>query len=568
MNGVYLRYIDIPPTLKNTLNNYSLTNSSNVLSTISLANLKKSQPDQINYATFEHNYWKLDGTYRGITGKSTLIWGTGISSDTTLNPLVYVIDTTLYLEELTKSEFSQKPVLTRNWSGYQTAPGLYIIFYGPDFCTDLNIKWYRDNTLLADENYSPDNVRYFCRKRVELFNKCVITFNAMNKENRFLKVVDLWDGNVVEFYNKDLRNVSIIEEYDPISDTLPINTMNVGFSHKTDELELVFQNKQIIEAYHNDVLYGKFFIDKSSDKYNVSATDYKGLLEKSVFLGNFYNNASVTTIINDILADEENIKYDIPSAFNSIYFTGPIKKCTKREALAQVLFAIGGYADDSRSDTLEMRQSGGEAGPYMIPKDKTFLSGRNVLNESPVTEVRLTVHSYKQSADAKELFSSQLNAGTYTIEFSDPVVLSTLTVSGATVVTRNAFYVTITVASTATVTVNAKVYEDNSYVVSKRNSLVLSGIPTNIVEYTDKSLVTAKNSTYVNDLLNWLAYYHSFNTKYETKVKATNKIHTLANIYPDRNSEANTGLITKYDYKLRRNQIGTVTMLLNYEGEY
>ena len=73
MNGVYLRYIDIPPTLKDTLNNYSLTNSSNVLSTISLANLKKSQPDQINYATFEHNYWKLDGTYRGITGKSTFL---------------------------------------------------------------------------------------------------------------------------------------------------------------------------------------------------------------------------------------------------------------------------------------------------------------------------------------------------------------------------------------------------------------------------------------------------------------------------------------------------------------
>lgn len=566
MNGVYLRYIDIPPTLKETINDYSATNISNVLSTISLANLKQSQPDQINYATFEHNYWKLDGTYRGITGKSTLIWGTGISTDRDLHPLVYVEGTTLYLEELIKSALSSSTVLTRNWSEYQTAPGVYLIFYGPDFCTDLNIKWYRDNTLLADENFSPDNVRYFCRKRVELFNKCVITFNAMSKVNRFLKVVDLWDGNVVEFYNGDLRSVNIIEEYDPISDTLPINTMDIEFSHKTDELNLVFQSKQLIEAYFNDTLYGKFFIDKSTDKYNVSATDYKGLLEKSIFLGNFYSNASATTIINDILADESNIKYTIPSAFNNITFTGPIKKCTKREALAQVLFALIGYADDSRSDTLQLNQSRNEAGPYTIPKDKTFLSNRNIINESPVTEVRLTVHSYKVSADTTELFSSQLAAGTYTIEFSDPIVLSTLSVSGATVTKQNAFYVTITVASTATVTITAKVYEDNSYVVSRQNSLVLSGMPTNVIEYTDKTLVTAKTTTYVSGLLDWLMYYHSFNTKYETKIKATNKIHTRANVYQDKDASANTGLVTKYEYKLRRNQIGKITILLNYTG--
>ena len=65
--------------------------------------------------------------------------------------------------------------------------------------------------------------------------------------------------------------------------------------------------------------------------------------------------------------------------------------------MAQVLFALIGYADDSRSDTLQLNQSRNEAGPYTIPKDKTFLSNRNIINESPVTEVRLTVHSYYQT---------------------------------------------------------------------------------------------------------------------------------------------------------------------------
>ena len=569
MDGVYLRYIDVPPDIKAALSSYTSTHTNSTLSTISLASLKVSQPDQVNYATFEHNYWKLDGTYRGVTGQSTLIWNDDVSGDNANR--VYVDGTTeltLYLNNYGKAQFENYPALTRNWSSYQTAPGVYLIFYGPDFCTSLNIKWYQGSTLLSDKDFYPTSQGFFCENRVELFNKCVITFKTMSSANRFLKVVDLWEGQLVEFYNEDLRNVKIIEEYDPTGDVLPINTMEVEFSHKIDDLNLVFQSKQVMEAYYNDTLYGKFFIDKSSDKYHVTTTDYKGLLDKSIFLGNYYSNATVTSIIQDILAGEDNIKSDIPSPFNSIRLTGPIKKCTKREALAQVLFALCGYADDSRSDTLIMTQSGGEVGPYTIPKNKTFLSDRKDIHESPVTEVRLTVHDYKASANSTELFSATLSAGTYTVEFSDPIVLSTLSVTNATVTKSSAFYVTISVSSTSTVTISAKVYEDNPYVITKTNSIVPAGTPTNIVEYTDKTLVTANGALYPSSILDFLLYCNKFNKKYETKIKATNTIGTLVKIYPDNESAANSGLAIKYEYKLRRNQIGKMTLLVGYDGEY
>lgn len=562
MNGVYLKYIDVPPNLKATLSSYSTTHTNSSLSTISLANLKISQPEQINYATFEKNYWKLNGTYRGITGQSTLIWSDDVTVGSTNQ--IYVTGTTLVLRNIGRSGFTNKPTLTRIWSEYQTIPGVQLIFYQPDYCSDLNIKWYHDSTLIADENFYPDSQSYFCEKRVEMFNKAVITFNAMTKVNRFLKVVDLWEGQTVEFTNPDLRKLNILEEIDPTSDSIPFNQMNIEFSHKIDNLNLVFQNKQVIEVYFNDVLYGKFFINASATKYDVTATDFMGLLDTAVFMGNYYDNVPANTILAEIFNGEDYISY-VSNISSSTRLKGIIKKCTKREALAQVLFAVNAYANDSRSETLNINYTQNPSGPYTIPADKTFLSGRNNIYSNPVTEVRLTVHNYVLKSEAEELFSTELTAGTYTIEFSDPISTSTATISGATFTTLGATYAIINVASAGTVTISAQVYEDNPAVKTGINTNVLSGTPTNIVEYTDKTLVSSSNADAV---LNRLLHFNSLNRKYETKVKATNKVGDLANVYPDLDSEMNTGRIVKFDYKLRKNQIGNVTLLLDDEGGY
>lgn len=551
MNGVYLKYIDVSPDLKDSLSNYSTTNVNGSLSTISLAELKKTQPAQINYATFERNYWKLDGTYRGITGQSTLIWGADVSSGA--ENRVYVAGTTLVLNNAVQSTFTYKPTLTRQWDGYQTAPGVYFIFYGPAYCSSLNIKWYRDSTLLYDKDYYPISQVFFCEQRVELFNKCVITFNAMSAINRFLKVVDIWDGQVVEFYNKDIRSLSILEELNTTSEEIPMNVMELKLSHKIDDLQLVFQSKQVMEAYFNDTLYGKYFVNKSSGTYDVSLHDYIGLLDLIPFRGGYYNNVTAGSIISSILSGE-NFDYTIDNYTNNFTLTGIIEPCTKREALAQVLFATQSVADDSRSDKLNIYQNPATA-KTVLP-EKTFLSGSNDLIDSPVTEVALTVHNYKLSAETEELFSSDLVAGTYTIEFNDVISTSTATISGGTFTTLAATYCVISVASAGTVTISAKIYEDNSIIKTATNSVVPSGTPTNVVSYTDKTLVSLSNAdTVLAGLLN----HHKRNNSYEAKIVFTNeKLGDTITLTTNKN-ETRTGIATKLNFKLRKKQIGTIT---------
>ena len=553
--GVYLKYIDVSPDLKDTLSNYSTTNVNSSLSTITLAKLKQSQPEQINYATFEHNYWKLDGTYRGITGQSTLIWGSDVSTGNANR--IYVTGTTLVLNNAAKCAFTNKPTLTRQWSTYQTAPGVNLIFYTPAFCTDLNIKWYRDNTLLYDRNYNPLSPTFFCEQRVELFNKCVITFNAMSETNRFLKVVDIWDGQIVEFYGSNIRGLTITEELNLISDNLPMNVMDLELSHKTDDLQLVFQSKQVMEAYFNDQLYGKYFVNKGESTYNVSLHDYIGLLDVVPFKGGYYNNVTAGSIISSIMQGE-NIEYTIDSYTNTFALTGIIKPCTKREALAQVLFATQSVADDSRSDKLNIYKNPVTA--KTVAEEKTFISGSNDLINTPVTEVALTVHNYVISADMSELFSAALTAGTYTIEFNDVIATSTATISGATFTTLAATYCVINVTTAGTVVINAKTYEDNAVIKTIRNTVIPSGTPTNVVSYTDKTLVSLSNAQTV---LNGLLAHHKRNNSYEAKIRFTNeKLGDTVTLTTPK-LETRTGVVTKLNYKLRKKQIGTLTEEVN-----
>ena len=551
MEGVYLKYIDVSPDLKDTLNNYALTYGNSSLSTISLAELKRNQPEQINYATFEHNYWKLDGTYRGITGQSTLIWSDDVSYGQEVH--AWVEGTTLVMNNYGRSGFTRPPILTRYWSGYQTSPGVYLIFYGPDFATNVNIKWYRDSTLLYSKDYYPNAKAFFCEQRVELFNRCDITFNTMSKINRFLKVTDIWDGQLVEFYNENIRSLNILEELNPVSAELPMNVMNLSFSHKIDDLNLVFQSKQVMETYFNDNLYGKFFISKSEGTYDVTLHDYLGLLDLVPFRGGYYSGVTAGSIIDTILYGE-NIAYTVDAYTRDFVLNGIIEPCTKREALAQVLFATQSVADDSRSATLNIYKN--PATTKTVTPDHTFINGSNDIRDNPVTEIALTVHNYVLASDTSELFSSELTAGTYTIEFDDVIATSTATISGATFSTLAATYCIISVASAGEVIISAKVYEDNAVIKTIANTVVPSGTPTNVVSYTDKTLVSLSNA---DTVLVGLLAYHKRNNSYEAKIKFTNERLGDTVTITTPKEETRVGIVTKLNYKLRKKQLGTIT---------
>ena len=56
------------------------------------------------------------------------------------------------------------------------------------YAKNINVKWFRDDTLLSNKDFIVDDATYFCNNEVAAFNKVAITITSMNNAYRFLKI--------------------------------------------------------------------------------------------------------------------------------------------------------------------------------------------------------------------------------------------------------------------------------------------------------------------------------------------------------------------------------------------
>lgn len=344
---------------------------------VDLNQLKKSQGTFKKFATLERNFWKLDGTFENFpdnpNDEKFGLWSKTMSDD--------------------NGNFANKPVLEINFSSFQTSTGITLQFNPDteDYCNDLNIKWYQDNTLLSASNYLPDSSIYFCQNTVENFNKIIITFNSTNNPYRYLKLQAIEYGVVRVFTEDDLRNVSVLEEISLISEEISINTLNFELDNK-DDIEFIFQKKQPLTVEYGDKFLGTYFISNSKRKsksvYEIEGQDYIGLLDKDYFAGGTYTNKIAQNLITEIMGS---IPFELDEKLASKTLSGTLERCTKREALLQVAFAICGVVNTARSDKVRIYSLNTEV-VSAINEDSIYTGG-SFEGEDEVTEIRLELNN-------------------------------------------------------------------------------------------------------------------------------------------------------------------------------
>ncbi len=369
---VKITYKDISLTAKD---NSSLS-CTNKRSFVDLNQLKQNELTFNKYATLEKDFTLLDGTFENFpddtTGKNFGFWSSVISDE--------------------NSNFTSKPTLTIEFSAYQTSVGLTLQFHPDteDYCNSLNIKWYQDSILLSEKDFTPNNVKYFCQNNVTNFNKLVISFNSTNKPYRFLKLQTIEYGVIRTFEEEELRNVSLFEEISLISEEISINTLNFSLDNK-DDIEFIFQKKQPLNIEYDGNLVGTFFIENSKriskTVYEIEAIDYIGLLDKVYFEGGTYTSVLASTLIDFIMGS---IPYELDSVLGSKTLSGTLERCTKREALLQVLFAIGGVISTTRSDKVKIFSLSNV--PVSTISEEKIYTGCSFENDDEVTEIRLILN--------------------------------------------------------------------------------------------------------------------------------------------------------------------------------
>ena len=249
--GVAIRYGDVAPEAKE---NFVPTASESEFD--NLSQLQQYNLNFPNYANPCELYQAvLDGTATAFPSVPQNInlgmWSKQISND--------------------DGTFTEPIILELESAGQYSSQGLTLTFdtYNQIYATRLSIKWLRITdegmTTLDEKEFNPDSAFYFCRNQVENYNKIVITFYSLNMpKNRLkLRVIDYGYGTF--FYGDELRNIKLIQELDPISSEITINTCDFTLDSKTD-MEYSFQAKQPLSVYFNGQLRATSFVKSSKRK--------------------------------------------------------------------------------------------------------------------------------------------------------------------------------------------------------------------------------------------------------------------------------------------------------------
>lgn len=395
-------------------------------------------------ATTELNQWVLDGEYDFLDDKITAFWSEELSDNNCV--------------------LAGQPSINIVFSMQHSSAGITFEFDpgSINYCSLLNIKWYRGDTLLSDVDFQPNATQYFCENAVTAYNRILITMHKTSLPYRRAKINKIYFGRIINFQMEDLRSVSIIQESNLISEKLPISTMDlsiVGGGVK----EFMFQLKQPLQAWNNDRLIATRYIDehtrKNANIYNISTSDAWGVLNESNFEGAYYNGASALMILRSLVEPQFALEADV----EDVPLFGIILPCTKREAAQQVLFAAGWLTSTFGTNNIRIFKPDDVL--TNIDRNKIY-NGANVTVSALVTEVKVTAHTY-------------------------------------------------TVDSSGDIEIGGIKYKDTKTVYSVKNPNVTANDKENVVEITDATLVSTHNGEAVAQRV--YNYYQKRQTD-ETKI--------------------------------------------------
>lgn len=496
---------------------------------VDLQDLKKDIefPD---YALCLPRYAKMDGDY--------------INAPDELEDMGYVSDSI----SDSSGGFEIPPAITVTFTQNYSSVGITLTFndYSGDYCSKVNIKWYRDDELLADRDYTPDSYNYFCYGIVDYYNKVVVTFLETSKPYRNVFLTGIIWGLIRVFKDDEIEDISCFMELNPISEEVSINTMEYTIRSKS-EYTFEFQKRQKQTLYFDEAILGIFYLKDGKQleakRYSVETQDAVGLLDSSQFMGGVYNGILASELLDKIM-EGEGITYFIDDACASIKVSGYLPICSKRNALQQLSFAIGGLVDTSYDRQLYIYPQMTEVVGEFTERD--IFQGLTVEHSDIITGIRLYVHSYSAGTDSAELYKGVLN-GTTKIEFSEPY--HSLTVTGGTLGEYGDNYAYI-VGNGQEVVLSGLKYNHSTSCLLRENPQITQN--KNIAEIKEATLVTSDNAQTVLDQ----AYrYYSDNERVSFRAAINDQeLGDRVNVATGFKGTM-TGTIRKLDFKFSRRKI-------------
>jgi len=420
--------------------------------------------------------------------------------------------------------FDAPPTLDIGFTFNHKSPGLTLLFYphSEDWASEVRVAWYsvppeyeyrrdRNSGFIQVEVYSGVIIKsgtYTISSTVGQivenivnFRHIKIEFLSTNIRHRFVKMSGINYGQGRSFQDSDIDTASILEEIDPTSNEITINTLNFRIKTHNPEFSLVsgvgddmLMSNQQMTIIGDQKEFGTFFLQfpwkdvhGNGTVIDFQAVDAIGVMDKYDFWGDVYVDVPIETLIGQLFAicfPTQLIRYVIDPVFAGLRVSGWIPKCKCRQALQYICFVIGAVADDSRRDYVwiykpDTEISGVVDKRYMGPtiEPTTYYSGVDVIS-----------YEYALSDETMEAFKGVLPAGQKPIRFNEPINNIQIS-SGATILSKSANHAIINVTVPGEITITGNRYIVNQTVFSERAE-VPAGEVENIKTYDNCTLMS------------------------------------------------------------------------------
>lgn len=402
-----------------------------------VADLKTNFVSTSPIVTYEPDYWVLDGNYKF---KST------VDASTHVGLFSLVMSDA-------SGDFAVAPILTITFGSVHSSDGLVLRFaqQSADFANDIDVAYYNaSNVLIRTDNYNPAGWEFSTTQAVTDFKKIIITFNSTNNPYRYLRLTGVDFGELVYFTGTDIKQATLIQECNPLSVEVPIDTLDINLFSSDASFSIIspsgdyekLKENLPLDAYEqieNETIYlGKFYLDTwknvSNNEIVFHCIDMLGVLDKIPYLygglssvsdGNLLYPTTAAILISDVLG-MINTPYYIDPELSSIEITGWIPPCSYREALQIIAFSIGARVTCSRMGVIQFYKS--VIASDLLEFDHLITYAKKGMNQSLelaplVTGIELISHKYyyeETSASKFVIFDGYLPEGNYTFKTNYP----------------------------------------------------------------------------------------------------------------------------------------------------
>lgn len=400
--------------------------------------------------------------------------------------------------------------------------------YNNVYATHVTVDFLKYNStfskydIVSSDDVYPDNPLYFYKKLIIGYDRIKIRFFKLNTPNVRLKLRSIKFGFQSEILGNRIKNIKISQKINPISTNIPISSSDISLSSVL-EIQENFSVREIMKIYNNDTLIGKFFISEANkinkSQWNIRVVDYISLLDTNDFVGGIYENKNAGELLTEIF-ESANVPFSISESLSEKTVSGYIPYTSCRNALQQVLIAIGAFATTAYSQNVDIIEID-ETISAEIPLSQ-IMTGQSVDTETELTELEIYMHKYEETLDETSLFKSDTVTNFVKIIFSEPI--HSLSITNGEILESGTNYAIINCQNECELvgkkykhTQTAKSIKKDGYIISPNKKTI-----------SEATLISIDN---IDNVLNLCYNYLRRNNSAKSKIVEKNTILNLGKNY-------------------------------------